>query len=182
MNRYIFLDVETTGLSPHKGDRIIELGCVEVIDGNLTGRIFHSYFKINTNIGKEAFSIHGIDNNFLKNKPLFKDILDDFYGFINNSIIIAHNAKFDINFLHYEINNAGGKISTMYKICYFLDSLELTRKIFPRKKNDLDSLCKRYNLYMDEMRLKHSALIDAWLLSLLIIKIGFFGKQENVYC
>ncbi|MGK2912744.1 MAG: exonuclease domain-containing protein [Candidatus Carsonella ruddii] len=177
MNRYIFLDVETTGLSPHKGDKIIELGCVEVINGNLTGRIFHSYFKINIKIEKEAFAIHGIDNIFLKNKPLFKDILDDFYGFINNSIIIAHNAKFDINFLHYEINNAGGKISTMYKICYFLDSLELTRKIFPRKKNDLNSLCLRYNLNTNEIRQKHSALLDAWLLSLLIIKIGFFGKK-----
>lgn len=177
MKRYIFLDVETTGLSPHKGDRIIEIGCVEVLNGFITGRVFHSYFKTSTIISNEAYNIHGIDNNFLKDKPIFSEKMDDFFGFINNSIIIAHNAKFDINFLHYEINNAGGRMSFLYKICYFLDSLELSRKIFPRKKNDLNSLCKRYNIFFDNMREKHTALLDAWLLALLIIKIGFFGKK-----
>ncbi|MBY0585392.1 DNA polymerase III subunit epsilon, partial [Candidatus Carsonella ruddii] len=120
---------------------------------------------------------HGINNDFLINKPNFSEKLDDFLGFINNSIIIAHNAKFDINFLHYEINHSGGTINTLYSICYFLDSLEISRKMFPRKKNDLNSLCKRYNIHIDEIREKHSAILDAWLLSVLLIKMGFFDKK-----
>ncbi|ATX33532.1 DNA polymerase III subunit epsilon [Candidatus Carsonella ruddii] len=177
MKRHVFLDVETTGLSPHKGDRIIEIGCVEVINGFITGRIFHSYFYTKTRISEEAFNIHGINNNFLKNKPLFCEKLDEFLGFVNNSIIIAHNAKFDINFLHYEINYSGGSMSRLYSICYFLDSLEIFRKLHPRKRNDLDSLCKRYEIYIEEIRKNHSAILDAWLLSILIIKMGFFDKK-----
>ncbi|AQU89523.1 exonuclease domain-containing protein [Candidatus Carsonella ruddii] len=177
MKRYIFLDVETTGLSPHRGDRIVEIGCVEVIDGFITGRIFHSYFNTNTKVSDEAYNIHGINNNFLKNKPFFYEKLDEFLGFVNNSVIIAHNAKFDINFLHYEINYAGGSMNRLYSICYFLDSLEICRKLYPRKRNDLDSLCKRYDIFIEETRRKHSAILDAWLLSILIIKMGFFDKS-----
>ncbi|WP_433928047.1 exonuclease domain-containing protein [Candidatus Carsonella ruddii] len=177
MKRYIFLDVETTGLSPHKGDRIIEIGCVEVIDGFITGRVFHSYFKTSIRISIDAYNIHGISNEFLQDKPYFSEKIDDFLGFINNSIIIAHNAKFDINFLHYEINQSGGNINKLYTICYFLDSLEISRKMFPRKKNDLNSLCRRYNIFIDEIRIKHNAILDAWLLSIILIKMGFFDKK-----
>ncbi|AFP83954.1 exonuclease domain-containing protein [Candidatus Carsonella ruddii] len=174
MRRYIFLDVETTGLSPHNGDRVIEVGCVEVINGFITGRVFHSYFNTNAEISSDAFQIHGINKNFLKNKPFFFEKIDDFLGFINKSIIIAHNAKFDINFIHYEINQCGGDSSFFYKNNFFLDSLEIARKMFPKKRNDLNSLCKRFNLINSKIRFKHNALIDSWLLSLVVIKMGFF--------
>ncbi|AFP84133.1 DNA polymerase III epsilon subunit [Candidatus Carsonella ruddii HT isolate Thao2000] len=174
MKRYIFLDVETTGLSPHNGDRVIEIGCVEVLNGFLTGRVFHSYFNTNVKISSEAFQIHGINNLFLKNKPLFCEKIDDFLGFINNSIIIAHNAKFDVNFIHYEINQCGGDANFFYNNNFFLDSLEIARKMFPKQRNDLNSLCKRFHLINNKIRIKHNALLDAWLLSLVVIKMGFF--------
>ncbi|WGS66578.1 DNA polymerase III subunit epsilon [Candidatus Carsonella ruddii] len=179
MKKYIFLDVETTGLSPHKGDRIIEIGCVEVINGFLTGRVFHSYFKNNAEISIEAFQIHGINKNFLQDKPFFYEKIDDFLGFINNSIIVAHNAKFDVNFLHYEINQCGGDADEFYEKNFFLDSLEIARKMFPKQRNDLDSLCKRFNILNNFLREKHSALIDAWLLALVINKMGFFEKKKD---
>ncbi|WP_432772173.1 exonuclease domain-containing protein [Candidatus Carsonella ruddii] len=178
MKRYIFLDVETTGLSPHKGDRVIEIGCVEVINGFITGRVFHSYFKTFTKISDDAYNIHGINQKFLKDKPLFGEKLDDLLGFISNSTIIAHNAKFDVNFIHYEINNCGGNIEYLHANCLFLDSLEIFRKMFPRQKNDLESLCKRYNVYFENIREKHTAILDAWLLSIIIIKMGFFDKKS----
>ncbi|WMC20366.1 MAG: exonuclease domain-containing protein [Candidatus Carsonella ruddii] len=179
MKKYIFLDVETTGLSPHKGDRVIEIGCVEVINGFLTGRVFHSYFNTEAEISNDAFQIHGINKLFLKKKPFFFEKLDDFLGFIDNSIIVAHNAKFDINFIHYEINQCGGNADDFYEKNFFLDSLEIARKMFPKQRNDLDSLCKRFNLINKNFRNKHNALIDAWLLSLVIIKMGFFEKKNN---
>ncbi|BFI90920.1 exonuclease domain-containing protein [Candidatus Carsonella ruddii] len=178
MKKYIFLDVETTGLSPHKGDRIIEIGCVEVINGFLTGRVFHSYFNTEANISADAFQIHGINKKFLQNKPLFYEKLDDLLGFIDNSIIIAHNAKFDINFIHYEINQCGGNADNFYEKNFFLDSLEIARKVFPKKRNDLYSLCLRLKLINKNFRNKHNALIDSWLLALVIMKMGFFEKKK----
>lgn len=178
MKRILFLDVETTGLSIYKGDRVIELGCVEVIEGKITGRIFHSFFNPKIKISNEAYKIHGINNDFLNDKPFFSEKIDEFLGFIKNSFIVAHNAKFDIKFISNEINIFGGDKNDLFNSAKFLDSLELSRNFFPRKRNDLESLCKRLKIPIFKGNMFHNALNDAFFLSLVILKMGFFEKKN----
>ncbi|BBA84896.1 DNA polymerase III subunit epsilon [endosymbiont of Pachyrhynchus infernalis] len=178
----IVLDIETTGINKYNkyyyiGHKIIEIGAIEITNFNITNNKFHSYINPNRNVDKEAYNIHGIDNKLLYNKPLFSDIVDNFIKFIYKSELIIHNAKFDISFINYELNLINYKISNIKSICNIIDTLSLARKKFPGKKNNLDSLCDRFNINR-ENRNFHGALIDAILLAkvfLLLIK-----KQSKI--
>lgn len=159
----IILDIETTGLDFNQGDKIIEICCLEIRNRNITNNIFHEYINPEKKISNEAYKIHGINNFFLLKKPLFKDISDNFINFIYNSKIIIHNAKFDVGFLNSELNKIGLKNINFYCL-KIIDTLKITKKLFPNKSNSLKSLCSRFNIISNE-RKKHSALIDCKLLA-----------------
>lgn len=166
--RQIFLDTETTGINksgPHyKGHGIIEIGAVESINRRLTGKTFHSYIKPNCLVDFEAFKIHGISNDFLKDKPSFSDIAADFLNFVYKSEVIIHNAPFDIGFIDYELSKLNKNMLSVRKFLRITDSLSLARKIFPGKKNNLNALCDRYHINNSKRKL-HGALLDAELLA-----------------
>lgn len=166
--RQIFLDTETTGINksgPHyEGHGIIEIGAVESINRRLTGKNFHVYIKPCCLVDVEAFKIHGISNDFLKNKPSFSEIAADFLSFINRSEIIIHNAPFDVGFIDYELSKLNKNILSIRKFLKITDSLVLARKIFPGKKNNLNALCDRYHIN-NSKRTFHGALLDAELLA-----------------
>lgn len=166
--RQIFLDTETTGINKsgihYEGHNIIEIGAVEAINRRLTGKYFHTYIKPNRLVDFEAFKVHGISNDFLKNKPFFHEIADDFLNFIKNSELIIHNAPFDVGFIDYEFSKLDREILSVSNIFKITDSLKMARKIFPGKKNNLNALCERYNIN-NSKRALHGALLDAQLLS-----------------
>ncbi|PPI88422.1 DNA polymerase III subunit epsilon [Candidatus Pantoea edessiphila] len=167
-NRQIFLDTETTGINKtgvyYEGHRIIEIGAVEVINRRLTGNNFHKYLNPNRLINNESFKIHGISNHFLYNKPTFKEIALEFINYIKDSELVIHNALFDIDFINYEMSKLKIGIKSIENICRITDSLEISRKMFPGKRNSLDALCMRYKIDISNRKL-HSAIIDAKLLS-----------------
>ncbi|XZR52828.1 MAG: DNA polymerase III subunit epsilon [Enterobacteriaceae bacterium] len=166
--RQIVFDTETTGLNkfglPYIGHRIIEIGAIELIDRKFTGKIFHTYLNPNRLIDIEAFNIHGISNKFLKNKRCFKEISNEFLQLIKNADLIAHNAMFDVNFINYEFSLINKKYIKIENFCNIIDTLAIARKLFPRKNNSLNSLCKRFEIDKSK-RIFHSALIDAKLLT-----------------
>ncbi|CUX95846.1 DNA polymerase III subunit epsilon [Candidatus Mikella endobia] len=168
ITRQIILDIETTGMNkfgiPYQGHRIIEIGAVEIINRRITGNYFHSYIKPNCPIDTEAFKLHGISNNFLKNKCIFAEIAENFVKFIYGSELVIHNACFDIGFINYEFKMLNPSIANINTFCKITDSLLLARKIFPGKRNNLDALCDRY-LIDNSKRTHHSALIDAKILA-----------------
>lgn len=165
--RMIILDTETTGINkigiPHINHRIIEIGAVEVIERRFTGNNFHVYIKPNRLIESEALKVHGITDNFLKDKPVFKDIVKKFLKYIKNSTLIIHNASFDLGFINQELNLLDQNINTINTFCDVLDTLKIARKLFPGKKNTLDALCTRYKINKSSRNL-HSAIVDAYLL------------------
>ena len=176
--RQISLDIETTGLLFYKGHRIIEICCVEIINKKITNKTFHTYINPNRLIDKSAQKITGIGNDFLKNKPYFIDIIDNFFKFINKADeIIIHNANFDINFINNELRLNNYNIKNIKKHFKIFDTLNFARKIHPGKKNNLDALCQRYNV-ANNIRKKHSALIDAILLAEIYIEMT--SKQEKI--
>ncbi|MFV1982495.1 MAG: DNA polymerase III subunit epsilon [Thiohalomonadales bacterium] len=162
--RYIVLDTETTGLETSQGHRIIEIGCVEVIDRIITGNTYHQYINPEREIDEGAIEIHGISNEFLNDKPKFFDIVSDFMNFIKGSELIIHNARFDIGFINYELSKLKGSKNKVEDSCTVLDTLALARKLHPGLKNNLDALCKRYNVNNSERDL-HGALLDAEILA-----------------
>lgn len=168
IKRQIVLDTETTGMNKfglhYEGHRIIEIGAVEIINRRLTGKKFHVYLNPNRSIDIEAFHIHGISNEFLKNKSSFADIVDKFLKFIKESELIMHNAPFDLGFLNHELEIFDIKAKKIQSYCIIIDSLKLARKMFPGQRNNLDALCKRYAINHDNRSL-HNALIDAQLLA-----------------
>lgn len=167
--RQIVLDTETTGINKfglhYEGHRIIEIGAVEIIDRCLTNKKFHTYLNPNRLVDLEAFQIHGISDQFLLDKPVFSEIIDDFLRFINGSELIIHNASFDLGFLNYELKNY---TTISYKkiesYCTIIDSLKIARKMFPGQRNSLDALCERYAIN-NKNRLLHNALLDAQILA-----------------
>lgn len=167
-NRQIVLDTETTGMNKfipyYKGHKIIEIGAVEIINRRITGKRFHVYLKPNRNIDPGAFHIHGISNKFLFNKPIFADIADKFINFINGSELIIHNARFDIEFINYELSMINININKIEDLCNIIDTLKLARKMFPGKRNTLDALCNRYFI-KNTKRTLHGALLDAEILA-----------------
>jgi len=166
--RQIILDTETTGLEPEEGHRIIEIGCVEMIDRKLTGNHYHQYINPQREVDEGAIEVHGISNDFLSDKPLFIDIVDDFLQYIKGAELVIHNAPFDVGFINHELTLAEKEISVRYDrvadICTVLDTLLLARKLHPGQKNTLDALCKRYGTDNSHRDL-HGALLDAEILS-----------------
>ena len=164
--RQIVLDTETTGLDVQLGHRIIEIGCVEIVDRKITQRYFHQYLNPGREIDKGAMDVHGLTNEFLSDKPIFESILEAFLEFIEDSELIIHNASFDLGFLENEINMAQPHPEPERLIDRFpvIDSLELARAKHPGQKNSLDALCKRYGVDNSQRQL-HGALLDAEILA-----------------
>lgn len=163
-HRQIVLDTETTGLEPSQGHRIIEIGCVELVDRKLTGKHYHQYIQPEREIDQGALEVHGISNEFLADKPVFSHIVDEFLGFVDGAELIIHNAPFDIGFLDHELTLAANKVKKISKICSVIDSLVLARSKHPGQKNNLDALCKRYAIDNAKREL-HGALLDAEILA-----------------
>ncbi|CAL4320514.1 DNA polymerase III subunit epsilon [Buchnera aphidicola] len=166
--RQVVLDTETTGMNSssgpvYLGHRIIEIGAVEIINRKITKNFFHVYLQPNRLIDQEAYKIHGISDEFLIDKPKFFEIYQDFLNYIKGSELIIHNSKFDLGFINYELSLLKKNVSAISKYCKILDTLKLSRSIFPGKKNNLDALCKRYKIHCN--RELHSAIIDAKLLA-----------------
>ena len=180
--RQIFLDTETTGLSAAKGHRIIEIGAVEIIDRKLTGNDYQTYLNPERKIDPGSINIHGITNEFISDKPLFKEILKDLLSYISDSEIIMHNAPFDTSFLDNEFLLAGMQ-KKLDDLCSIQDSLVIAREMHPGKRNSLDALCTRYDVDTSSRDL-HGALIDAKLLANVYLlmtggQVGFFGDQQS---
>jgi len=162
--RQIVLDTETTGLDPKQGHKIIEIGCVEVIDRRLTGNHYHQYLRPNREIDEAAIEVHGITNDFLADKPVFADVVDDFVRYVSGAELIIHNAPFDIGFIDAELAQLSPKRKSITGICTVLDTLVMAREKHPGQKNSLDALCKRYEVDNSQRDL-HGALLDAEILA-----------------
>ncbi len=163
--RQIVLDTETTGIDPKEGHRIIEIGCVEVVDRKLTGNHFHVYINPGRQIEQEAIEVHGITNEFLADKPVFRDVADDFVNFIRGAQLVIHNAPFDVGFMDHEFAmEPKTRTVKTADICSVLDTLAVARKMHPGQKNNLDALCKRYGIDNSHREL-HGALLDAEILA-----------------
>jgi DNA polymerase-3 subunit epsilon len=161
--RQIFLDTETTGLSPEQGDRVIEIGCVELVNRKLTGKTLHLYLNPDRESHEDALRIHGITSEFLKDKPRFAEAVDEFLEFVSDAQLIIHNAPFDLGFLNKELSLLGRPPLKDY-VSGVLDTLALAKEMFPGKRNSLDALCSR--LEVDNSgRSLHGALLDAELLA-----------------
>ena len=162
--RQIVLDTETTGLEPSQGHRIIEIGCVEVINRKLTNNRYHVYLNPDRDIDEGAMEVHGITNEMLADKPHFADVVDDFVEFIRGAELVIHNAPFDVGFINHELKLHNADATPVGEYCKILDTLVLARKMHPGQKNNLDALCKRY--YIDNSaRELHGALLDAEILA-----------------
>jgi DNA polymerase-3 subunit epsilon len=162
--RQIVLDTETTGLEPREGHRIIEIGCVELVDRKLTGKTYHQYINPERIVDEGAIEIHGITNEYLEDKPLFVDIYDDFLQFVRGSELIIHNAPFDVGFINHEFTLLNNNITIIEDYCSVLDSLAMARDLHPGQRNTLDALCKRY-VVDNSNRDLHGALLDSEILS-----------------
>ena len=172
--RYIVLDTETTGLDPDDGHKIIEIGCIEILNRNITNNTFHKYINPNREIDIEASKIHGLTNSFLRDKPLFEEVYSEFREYISDSPLIIHNAPFDIGFLKKEYSIVS--MSDDFMNNEIIDSLKLARKISPGKRNTLDALCERYSVDNSDRTL-HGALLDAKLLAFVYLKMTIGQNQ-----
>tara|TARA_B100001059_G_scaffold168406_1_gene168196 strand:+ start:893 stop:1552 length:660 start_codon:yes stop_codon:yes gene_type:complete len=180
--RKITLDLETTGLNPLEGHKIIEIGCVELINNFPTGNTWQTYINPKRNIPQEAFEIHGLTEEFLENKPFFKDTIDEFLNFIKDSDLIIHNAKFDMKFINYELEANNLNPISNNKI---IDTIDIAKNMFPGQSNSLDALCKRYKIDLEKRKF-HGALLDAQLLAEVYLEMqggrqqGFDLKNEYI--
>lgn len=172
MLREIVMDTETTGLDPKNGDRLIELGCVEIIDRIPTGNELHLFVNPQRDVPAEAEKIHGISTQFLQDKPLFGAIADEFLEFIGSDPLVIHNASFDIGFLNMELALVGKPQLTMDRV---IDTLQLARRKHPAGPNNLDALCRRYNID-NSQRTKHGALLDSLLLAEVYLEL--LGERQ----
>lgn len=163
MKRQIVLDTETTGIGHESGHRLIEIGCVELIDRRLTGRHYHQYLNPERAVDSGAFRVHGLSNDFLKDKSLFADIQSEFLDFVQGAELVIHNANFDVGFINAELMRIKHP-KKLEDYCSIVDTLELARKKHPGQKNNLDILCKRYQIDATD-RVLHGALLDAQLLA-----------------
>jgi len=162
--RQVVLDTETTGLDIRQNNRIVEIGCVELINRKLTGNNFHVYINPKRESEEGALSVHGLTTEFLSDKPLFKDIAQEFVKYIEGAELIIHNAPFDVPFLNHELRNIEGNQTLIEDICSVVDSFALAKQKHPGQKNSLDALCKRYMVDNSDRDL-HGALLDAELLA-----------------
>lgn len=163
MSRQIVLDTETTGLSAENGDRVIEIGCVELYNRKLTGRNLHHYINPERDSHEDALKVHGISNEFLRDKPKFAAIADEFLRYVQGAELIIHNAAFDVGFLNKELERLGLPPLKQY-VSSVTDTLAMAKEMFPGKRNSLDSLCDRLGVD-NSGRTLHGALLDAELLA-----------------
>ena len=164
MTRQIVLDTETTGLEPAEGHRIIEIGCLELVNRRLTGRKFHQYLNPEREIDRAAEDVHGLSSAFLADKPRFADVATEFLEFVQGAELVIHNAAFDLGFLDAELARLAPPGPPMGEICGVLDTLMLARQLHPGQRNSLDALCKRFEIDNSNREL-HGALLDAQLLA-----------------
>ena len=162
--RQIVLDTETTGLDPAQGHRIIEIGCVEIVDRRLTGNRFHRYLNPEREIEEGAVRVHGITLEELRDKPRFADVAGEFLDFVRGAELVIHNAEFDVGFLDHELARLGDGWGRIADHCRVLDTLKLAREMHPGQRNSLDALCRRYGVDASRREL-HGALLDAELLA-----------------
>ncbi len=162
--RQVVLDTETTGLEPSAGHRIIEIGCIEIINRRVTNNHWHHYIQPDREVDEGAFAVHGISNEFLRDKPRFADLADDFLDYIRGAELIIHNAPFDVGFLNHELALLGDDQPRIADICGVLDTLVMARQRHPGQKNNLDALCKRYEID-NSARTLHGALLDSEILA-----------------
>ena len=162
--RQIVLDTETTGLETSQGHRIIEIGCVELINRRLTGRHYHQYINPEREVDAGAQAVHGISNAMLEDKPVFARIADEFLQFVGDAELIIHNAAFDIGFINHELNLLRPGFGSITERCHVIDTLLMARAKHPGQKNNLDALCKRYGVDNSQREL-HGALLDAEILA-----------------
>jgi DNA polymerase-3 subunit epsilon len=165
--REIVLDTETTGLDPLEGHRLIEIGCVELINRIPTGNTFHRYFNPERDIPEEAFAVHGLSAEFLKEQPLFAAAAEDLLAFLGDDPLVAHNAAFDLSFLNAELARAARPIIARERM---IDTLQIARRKHPASPNRLDDLCARYRID-NSRRTKHGALLDAELLAEVYVEL-----------
>lgn len=164
LKRQIILDTETTGINPKEGHRIIEIGCVELINRRFTGNNFHVYINPEREIEAEAIAVHGITNERLAHEPPFRDIAKDFFDYIQGAELVIHNAAFDVGFIDHEFAQLRPALPPVAEYCSVLDTLKLARELHPGQKNNLDALCRRYDIN-NSHRTLHGALLDAEILA-----------------
>jgi DNA polymerase-3 subunit epsilon len=172
--RQIVLDTETTGLEPELGHRIIEIGCIEVVNRRRTGRLFHRYLCPDREIDAGALEVHGLTQEFLKEQPRFAEVADELMEFLRGAELIIHNAPFDVAFLDAELARIDGAPGRIGDHCIVLDTLQMARQMHPGQRNGLDALCKRYSVDNSHREL-HGALLDADLL--LEVYLAMTGGQ-----
>lgn len=172
MLREIVLDTETTGLDPTKGDRLIEIGCIELFNRIPTGREYHCFVNPDRDVPAEAQAVHGISTEFLKDKPRFHQVAEDFLEFIGGDVLVIHNASFDVGFLSAELARLGKPAIAMSRV---VDTLALARRKHPAGPNNLDALCKRYGVD-NSKRTKHGALMDSLLLADVYVEL--LGERQ----
>ena len=172
--REIVWDTETTGFDPFAGDRIVEIGAVELNQHLPTGRVYHQYINPERDMPPGAFEVHGLSIDFLKDFPVFSNIARDFIDFVGDATLIAHNAKFDMKFINAELKNAN---LPQVPLNQSLDTLEIARKKFPGAQNSLDALCRRFNID-NSSRQKHGALLDSEILAEVYLEL-VGGRQPD---
>lgn len=173
--RQIVLDTETTGLSPQEGHRLVELGCIEVMNHVPTGNVFHRYINPERDMPDGAFKVHGLSSEFLSDKPKFAEIADEFLDFIAEDELVIHNAAFDMAFLNYELKLVSRPPIAARRA---IDTLTIARQRFPGAQNSLDALCKRFDID-NSGRVKHGALLDAELLAEVYLEL-MGGRQPTL--
>lgn len=177
MTRQVVLDTETTGIDPLQGHKVIEIGCVELIDRKLTGRHYHQYINPNREVEQQAIEVHGITNEFLQDKPIFSQVADEFLNFVRGAELIIHNAPFDVGFINHEFASCSQSLGKIEEHCGILDTLSLARKKHPGQRNSLDALCSRYGVDNSQRDL-HGALLDSEILADVYLLLT--GGQTNL--
>lgn len=175
--RYLVLDTETTGLEPRQGHKIIEIGCVELIERRLTGNNYQQFLNPEREIDEGALEVHGISLADLEDKPTFTQIADDFLAYIKGATLIIHNAAFDVGFLNHELGLLERGLGSITDYCEVVDTLLMARKMHPGQRNSLDALCQRYFI-SNEHRTLHGALLDSEILA--EVYLGMTGGQLNL--
>jgi len=160
----IVLDTETTGLDPNQGHRVIEIGCIKLLNRKFASDDYHQYIKPDRDIDAGAVHVHGLTTDFLSDKPRFRHIIEEFIEYVRGAELIIHNAKFDVGFLNHEFGLAGKKYGKITDYCTVLDTLTMARQMHPGQKNNLDALCKRYGIDNTHREL-HGGLLDAKILA-----------------
>lgn len=173
--REIVLDTETTGLDPYQGDRLVEIGCVELVNRFPSGKVFHKYLNPERDVPAEAFAVHGLSSEFLKDKPFFHEVCDELIAFIGDAPLVAHNANFDLGFLNAELERSGRALVARDRL---VDTLMLARRRNPAGPNSLDALCARFGID-NSRRTKHGALLDAEILAEVYVEL-IGGRQASL--